>query len=94
MPNPLYSQWEILGPRVSGTAAETTGNSKKSQKGGWAPASALGRSGGAGRVSTTKGNGARVTRVSTNKPEKNSEGSEGAADLDWRCSTNKGGGYG
>lgn len=88
MPNQFYSAFKETndtGPKQTGTTApDTTSNSKKGQRGGWVPTSALGRSPGAGRVSTSKGSGSGK-RNSTNK----SESGDG-----WRCSTNKGGGYG
>ncbi len=86
MPNQFYSAFpetNDTGPLQKGTVApDSTGHdSKKTQQGGWSPASAQGRSPGSGRVSTSKSPGAGSMRTSTNRSGKSG----------WRCSSAKGG---
>ncbi len=98
MPNQFYSAFpetNDTGPLQKGTVApDSTGhNSKKTQQGGWEPQSALGRSPDAGRISTTKDNGSRETRVSTNKSMGSGmkTSTNRSSKSGWRCSTTKGG---
>jgi hypothetical protein len=73
MANPFYAEFpesSDTGPRQYGTKApDTTGASKKGQRGGWVPKTALGRSPGAGRCSTGKQYGSGGYRVSSNKSD-------------------------
>jgi hypothetical protein len=94
MPNPFYSDQAApdLGPRATGTAATTTGNSRKGQRGGWLATSNKTSTGSPGKdspgwvCSTTKPYGLAddAEIVSTSKPESEEH-------TEWTISSEKGG---